>query len=160
HLLSRWLAVVTRAFNNLVDLFRIPPPVTSQVLRRIELLEQHIILPIKAAWIAILLRPANYSWIGEQATNLEVNPTSAYCVFWSYVAFSIGAGMLILFLRRIPPTLSEATVFASTLVDGIFLGVLTVVTGGYNSPLYYIFLALIVRTAVVVPRATSQLLLN
>src|SRR5262249_15690092 len=86
HLLSRWLAVVTRAFNNLVDLFRIPPPVTSQVLRRIELLEQHIILPIKAAWIAILLRPANYSWIGEQATNLEVNPTSAYCVFWSYVA--------------------------------------------------------------------------
>jgi signal transduction histidine kinase len=123
-------------------------------------MEQHIILPIKAAWIAILLRPANYSWIGEQATNLEVNPTSAYCLFWSYVAISIGAGILILFLRRIPPAVSEGTVFAITLVDGIFLGVLTVVTGGYSSPLYYIFLGLIIRTAVNVPRPTSQLLLN
>jgi signal transduction histidine kinase len=158
--MARWRAAVSREFNNLVDLFRIPPPLTSQVLRRIELFEQHIILPIRAAWIAILLRPATYAWIGEQATNLEVNPTSAYCVFWSYVAISFVAGGLILFLRRIPPAVSEGTVFASTLVDGIFLSVLTVVTGGYNSPLYYIFLGLIVRTAVVVPRPTSQLLLN
>jgi signal transduction histidine kinase len=158
--LHRLLSVIAREFNNLIDLFRIPPPVTSQVLRRIELMEQHIILPIKAAWIAILLRPANYSWIGEQATNLEVNPSSAYTLFWSYVAISICAGILILFLRRLPPRVSEGTVFAGTLVDGIFLGVLTVVTGGYNSPLYYIFLGLIVRTSVNVPRPTSQLLLN
>jgi signal transduction histidine kinase len=157
---ARWLGAIHREFNNLVDLFRIPPPLTSQVLRRIELMEQHIILPIKAAWIAILLRPSTYSWIGEQANYFEVNPTSAYSVFWCYVAISVVAGSLILFLRRIPPALSEATVFATTLVDGIFLGVLTVATGGYNSPLYYIFLGLIVRTAVVVPRATSQLLLN
>jgi signal transduction histidine kinase len=156
----RLLAAARREINNLVELFRIPPPLTSQVLRRIELMEQHIILPIKVAWIAILLRPSNYSWIGEQATNLEVNTTSAYCVFWTYVAITLAAGALILFLRRIPPALSEATVFATTLVDGIFLGVLTVVTGGYSSSLYYIFLGLIVRTAVVVPRPTSQLLLN
>jgi signal transduction histidine kinase len=159
-LLARWLGAIVRGFNSLVELFRIPPPNTSQVLRRIELMEQHIILPIRAAWIAILLRPATYAWIGEQATYLEVNPTSAYCVFWSYVAISVVAACLILFMRRIPPVVSEGTVFVSTLVDGIFLGVLTVVTGGYSSSLYYIFLALIVRTAVVVPRPTSQLLLN
>ena len=156
----RVLNALAREFNQLVELFRLPPPGTSQVLRRIELMEQHIILPIKAAWIAILLRPANYSWIGEQATNLEVNPASAYCLFWSYVAISLAAGILVLFLRRFPPRVSEGTVFAITLVDGIFLGVLTVVTGGYSSPLYYIFLGLIVRTAVNVPRPTSQLLLN
>jgi signal transduction histidine kinase len=158
--LQRVLAAIAREFNGLVELLRIPPPLTSQVLQRIEMMEQHIILPIKAAWIAILLRPPNYSWIGEQATNLEVNPSSAYLFFWTYVAISILAGALILFIRRIPPALSESTVFAITLVDGIFLGVLTVVTGGYNSPLYWIFLGLIVRTAVNVPRATSQLLLN
>jgi hypothetical protein len=123
-------------------------------------MEQHFILPIKAAWIAILLRPSNYSWIGEQATNLEINQTSAYCVFWTYVVISVLAGVLVLFLRRIPPAVAEGTVFAITLVDGIFLAVLTVVTGGYNSPLYWIFLFLIVRTAVNVPRPTSQLLLN
>jgi signal transduction histidine kinase len=154
------MAAIAREFNGFVELLRIPPPLTSQVLQRIELMEQHIILPIKAAWIAILLRPANYSWIGEQATTLEVDPASAYYFLWTYVAISVAAGALILFLRRIPPALSESTVFATTLVDGIFFGVLTVVTGGYNSPLYWIFLGLIVRTAVNVPRATSQLLLN
>jgi signal transduction histidine kinase len=158
--LQRAMAAIAREVNGLVELLRIPPPLTSQVLQRIELMEQHIILPIKAAWIAILLRPPNYSWIGEQATNLDVDPASAYYFFWTYVAISVLAGALILFLRRIPPALSESTVFATTLVDGIFFGVLTVVTGGYNSPLYWIFLGLIVRTAVNVPRATSQLLLN
>ena len=151
---------IAREFNGLVELLKISPPLTSQVLQRIEMMEQHIILPIKAAWIAILLRPSTYTWLGEQAATLEVGTTYAYSVFWTYVAISVLAGILILFVRRLPPAVSESTVFAMTLVDGIFLGVLTVVTGGYNSPLYWIFLGLIVRTAVNVPRATSQLLLN
>ncbi len=158
--LRRLFHAVSREFNSLVELLKISPPEISQILQRIEMMEQHIILPIKAAWIAILLRPSTYSWFGEQAANLEVDTTYAYCVFWTYVALSVATGMLILLLRRIPPAAAEGAVFASTLVDGIFLGVLTVVTGGYNSPLYWIFLGLIVRTAVNVPRATSQLLLN
>lgn len=158
--MQRLLGAISRELNSLIELLKISPPLTSQVLQRIEMMEQHIILPIKAAWIAILLRPSTYSWLGEQAATLEVDTTYAYCVFWAYVAISVVAGVLILFLRRLPPAVSEGTVFAITLVDGIFLGVLTVVTGGYNSPLYWIFLGLIVRTAVNVPRATSQLLLN
>jgi signal transduction histidine kinase len=154
-------AAIRREFNALVELLRIPPPVASQVLQRIVVMEQHIILPIKAAWIAILLRPSYFSaWVGEAAKVLDVSPRSAYTFFWVYVAANIIAGVLILFVRRIPPGLREGTVFVMTLVDGIFLGVLTVVTGGYNSPLYWLFLGLIVRTAVSVPRATSQLLLN
>jgi signal transduction histidine kinase len=90
--------------------------------------------------------------------KLTRHPPTAF--FWTYVVISILAGVLVLFLRRIPPAVAEGTVFAITLVDGIFLAVLTVVTGGYNSPLYWIFLFLIVRTAVNVPRPTSQLLLN
>jgi signal transduction histidine kinase len=124
-------------------------------------MEQHIILPIKAAWIAILLRPSYFSsWIGETAKDLDVSARAAYSFFGVYVATNLIAAGLILSVRRIAPGLRELTVFAMTLVDGIFLGVLTVVTGGYDSPLYWLFLGLIVRTAVSVPRATSQLLLN
>ena len=47
-------------------------------------------------------------------------------------------------------------VFAMILVDGIFLSALVALTGGYDSILYWLFLALIVRGAVSVPRATSQ----
>lgn len=160
HPVHRLLGSIARGGHNLVELLKISTPHTSQVLQRIETMEQHIILPIKAAWIAIILRPATYAWLGEQATILDVDTRYAYCFFWTYVALSLLAGVLILFLRRLPPAVGETTVFAMTLIDGIFLGVLTVVTGGYNSPLYWIFLGLIVRTAVNVPRATSQLLLN
>jgi signal transduction histidine kinase len=51
-------------------------------------------------------------------------------------------------------------VFALILMDGLFLSALTLVTGGYQSLLYWLFLGLIVRSAVSVPRATSQILLN
>ena len=153
--------VLRSELNRLIDLLKIPPPITSRVLQRIVVMEQHIILPIKAAWIAILLRPSYFSaWVGEAAKNLEVSPRSAYTFFWAYVGANLVAGILIVLVRRIPPSARELTVFLMTLIDGIFLGVLTVVTGGYNSPLYWLFLGLIVRTAVSVPRATSQLLLN
>jgi signal transduction histidine kinase len=155
------LSALRLEFNRLIDLLKIPPPITSQVLQRIIVMEQHIILPIKAAWIAILLRPSYFSaWVGEAAKVLDVSPRSAYTFFWVYVAANLVAGILIILVRRIPPSARELTVFLMTLIDGIFLGVLTVVTGGYNSPLYWLFLGLIVRTAVSVPRATSQLLLN
>ena len=42
--------------------------------------------------------------------------------------------------------------FAMSLVDGIFLSALVALTGGYDSILYWLFLALIVRGAVSVPR--------
>ena len=51
------------------------------MLQRIETMEQHIILPIKAAWIAILLRPATYAWLGEQATILEVDTSTRIAFF-------------------------------------------------------------------------------
>jgi signal transduction histidine kinase len=155
------LSALRSEFNRLIDLLKIPPPITSQVLQRIVVMEQHIILPIKAAWIAILLRPSYFgAWVGEAAKNLDVSPRSAYTFFWVYVGANLVAGILIVLVRRIPPSARELTVFLMTLIDGIFLGVLTLVTGGYNSPLYWLFLGLIVRTAVSVPRATSQLLLN
>jgi signal transduction histidine kinase len=47
-----------------------------------------------------------------------------------------------------------------SLIDGIFLSSLTMVSGGYDSILYWLFLALIVRSAVSVPRPTSQIVLN
>lgn len=159
--LASVLSALRSEFNRLIDLLKIPPPITSQVLQRIIVMEQHIILPIKAAWIAILLQPSYFgAWVGEAAKNLDVSPRSTYTFFWVYVGANLVAGILIVLVRRIPPSARELTVFLMTLIDGIFLGVLTVVTGGYNSPLYWLFLGLIVRTAVSVPRATSQLLLN
>jgi signal transduction histidine kinase len=63
-------------------------------------------------------------------------------------------------MRRLPLALMQWVVFAMILIDGLFLSALTLVTGGYQSFLFWIFLGLIVRVAVSVPRATSQIMLN
>ena len=82
---------------------------------------------------------------------------SAQYFLWVYISANLLMAGLLLRMSRLPPPLIEWAVFAISLVDGIFLGVLTVVTGGYNSILYWLFLALIVRGAVSVPRGLSQL---
>jgi signal transduction histidine kinase len=155
------VASLARFFEPLIQLLKIPPPDTAQILQRIEIMERRIILPIKIAGIAILLQSYYFSsWIGEVSKDLDVSDASSRAFFWVYVSLNVLYAISLLFLRRLPPAFSEWAVFAMSLVDGIFIGVLTLVTGGYNSTLYWFFLGLIVRSAVSVPRATSQLLLN
>ena len=61
------LTALRSELNRLIDLLNIPPPITSRVLQRIVVMEQHIILPIKAACIAILIcgRFTSAPWVGE-----------------------------------------------------------------------------------------------
>lgn len=148
-----------RFFEPLVELLKLPPPDTRQILQRIEVMERHIVLPIRLAGIAILLQYFK-PWIGQASSTLEVSIDATRYFVWAYAALGIAFTPILLWMRRLPSDLVERAVFAMSLVDGIFLGVLTLATSGYDSPLYWLFLGLIVRTAVSVPRATTQLLLN
>jgi signal transduction histidine kinase len=147
-----------RFFERLVELLKISPPDIGQLLNRIEVMELHIVLPVKLAAIAILWQW--FPWIKEASYTLEVPIEDTRYFFWAYLFLNVCFLFVLVKLRRLPVDLVEWSVFAMSLVDGIFLGVLTLVTGGYNSTLYWLFLGLMVRSAVSVPRATSQLLLN
>src|SRR5205814_10486353 len=67
---------------------------------------------------------------------------------------------LLWFMHRLPLAVIEWGVVTISLVDGIFVSLLALVTGGPDSFIYWLFLPLIVRGAVSVPRAASQLTLN
>jgi signal transduction histidine kinase len=157
----RWAAPFNRLITRLIELLSIPAPDNQQTLRRIQIMELNVALPIKAAGLAMLLRYFVFSsWIRETSGTLEVPLNAAHYFFWFYFAVSVAYAWLILVMRRFKLTTVEWAVFGMNLVDGIFLGVLTLVTGGYNSILYWLFLGLIARTAVSVPRAATQLVLN
>ena len=159
---AKWAAPLNRLIGRLVQLpLSIPVPDTQQTLRRIQIMELDIALPIKAAGIAMLLRYFIFSsWIRETTGTLEVSLNDARYFFWFYFGVSIAYSWLIVVMRRVRLATIEWAVSGMNLVDGIFLGVLTLVTGGYNSILYWLFLGLIARTAVSVPRAATQLVLN
>jgi signal transduction histidine kinase len=146
-----------------VELLKIPAPAAAQLVDRITTLERDIILPIKAAAIAMLLYSFYFkrAWIvNKELGALEIAVETTQYLLWIYIVINAVVAGLLLAMRRVPLPLVQWAVFAISLVDGIFLSALVALTGGYDSILYWLFLGLIVRGAVSVPRATSQILLN
>jgi signal transduction histidine kinase len=156
--LGKLLAEFGRRFHRWIELLKIQPPTTPEILRRIEIMERHIVLPIKLAGIVALVQ--SFAWIRDAYTTLDVPVQVVRCFLWLCIGINVVMACALFAMRRLSPTVVERSVFLASLADGIFLGLLTVVTGGYNSSLYWVFLGLMVRSAVSVPRATSQLVLN
>jgi len=144
-----------------VALLEIPTPEAEELLRRVTTMERYIILPVKAVAIVMLLLPAFNSWIKNaiEELNVDAHEWTRYFL-WYYVPINVVIAGILLALRRLPLGLVQWAVFISGLLDIILVSALTVFTAGYQSFSYWLFLALIVRSAVGVPRATSQLALH
>ena len=67
---------------------------------------------------------------------------------------------LLLRAEHLPLAVVQWTVVTSSLVDGLFIAGLASLSGGLDSILFWLFVALIVRNALSVPPGFSQLLLN
>ncbi len=94
---------------------------------------------------------------------LDIAIESTQDFLWSYIGLNILGAVLLLFMNRLPLALVEWTVFTIQPRGWDFFSrVLTLVTGGYDSILYWLFRCsgLIVRGSISVPRATAQLILN
>ena len=141
-----------------VELLKIPAPDAAHLVDRIATMERDLILPIKAAGIAMLLYSFYFklSWIGQRGLGtLEITVQAMQFFLWCYIAFNALVAGLLLAMRRVPLPLVQWAVFAMSLVDGIFLSALVVVTGGYDSILYWLFLGLIVRGTLTAPRTIN-----
>jgi signal transduction histidine kinase len=155
------MGACARLFHKGVALLEIPTPEAEQLLRRVTTMERYIILPLKAAGILMLLFGFFNNWIKDAIMELHVDADEWTRGFlWYYVPANVVIAWVLLALRRLPLGLVQWAVFVSGLLDIILLSALTVFTAGYQSFSYWLFLALIVRSAVGVPRATSQLALH
>ena len=159
--MPRVLSVLGAVYHRVASILKLPPPEASQLLQRIQLMERDIILPLKAAGIAMLLYSFYFTpWIGRVLSAMDIAVESTQYLFWVYVVLNVIWTGCLFRMRLIPLAILEWIVFVMCLVDGIFLSSLTLVTGGYDSALYWLFIGLIVRGAVSVPRGASQLMLN
>jgi len=97
----------------------------------------------------------------EQMYNREVAESVTRHFFIIYFVFNSGVAVLLWWgLRRGNLSAVQWAVFTASVVDALFIAALVMLTGGFSSLLYWMFLALIVRNAVVHPLATPQLVLN
>jgi len=147
--------------KRLFTLLEIPAPDPPHLLRRIEIMERNIVLPVKAVAIGFIFYSfVSTPWFGVTLSMLDVTVETVQYIFWFYVLASAALAALLLNMGRLPLAVVQWTVVTSSLVDGLFLTGMTIITGGLDSILFWLFVALIIRNAVSVPAGFSQLFLN
>ncbi len=145
----------------LFTLLEIPAPDPSRLLHRIEIMERNIALPVKAVAVgSIFYSFVSTPWFGLTLSTADVTVETVQDVFWFYVLASGALAALLLNLRRLPLAVVQWTVVTSSLVDGLFVAGMMLITGGLDSPLFWLFIVLIIRNAVSVPLGFAQLFLN
>ena len=103
----------------------------------------------------------NYSpWVGQISSALDVTVETVQLVFGFYIAASVALALPLFFAGRLPLAILQWTTVTSCLVDALFLVGMTVITGGLESILFWLFIGLILRNSVSVPPGFSQLVLN
>jgi hypothetical protein len=142
-------------------LFEIPAPDPQRLLRRIALMERDVMLPVKAVFIGMILYSfRSTEWTGLALSMSDLMVETVQLVFWFYILANVIFAAAVLRAEQLPLAVVQWTVVTSSLVDGLFIAGLASVSGGLDSILFWLFVALIVRNAVSVPPGFSQLFLN
>jgi len=153
---SRW-----QWLKRVPALLEIPAPDPPRLLRRIEIMERDIMLPLKVVFIAIIFHSFNYRpWMVQISSALDVTVETVQLIFGFYILASVLLAVPILNVRRLPLAIVQWTVVTSSLVDGLLVAAMTLITGGLDSILFWLFVGLIIRNAVNLPPGFSQLFLN
>jgi len=153
---SRW-----QWLNRVPALLTAPRPEPVEQAQRIVRLQRDIVMPAKLVAIAaVFYYIYSSTWLGEVADTYRVVFETMQGFFTAYIFFTLTVAVTFLVVRRFPPGVVQWVVFTAGLVDGLFLGGLTVITGGFESILYWIFPALILLNAICIPLATPQIVVN
>jgi signal transduction histidine kinase len=160
-----------QTIRSLPRLLTVPAPSLEQQVSRICYMERNIGLPVKAAAIGLVIYYLFFSnWFGDFGSSNETVPLDVPAqevaievirrYFLIYVVVSVGFASMLIRMRQLPQAWIPRLVFANAWFDALFLCALTVVTGGADSPLYWVFLGFIIRNTVSTPVTSRQVILN
>jgi signal transduction histidine kinase len=155
---QRWLRL---SFLRPPDWLAKVAPDAAQEAARIRAVERDLGLLVKASFLAILYYYLFLSLWFEDVVLLREGILEVVRLFYLiYLVLNILGGVLLATMDDLPFALTRETVLVLCMLDALFVGALTAVTGGFDSFLFWIFLALIVRNSFSLPQAGRQILLN
>jgi signal transduction histidine kinase len=155
--------------EGLPDLLKLQSPDAQQHAARIRYMERNIALPVKAAVAIVLCYYLFFSHWFESVTvrqgTMEALPREVALetirrFFLIYVVLNSGVASLLIAMDQLPLKWIQHVVFTISWIDGVFLSALTLITGGFDSVLYWGFLGLLIRNAVSNPDTIRQIILN
>jgi len=140
---------------------RVERPTAPGSLRSQLRLERDILLPAKAAVILMLYHSFEKTpWIGLVSYSLDVGVETTLSFFRVYFVITVAAAALLLLARYLHPTVVRGAVVLMCLLDALVLGGLTLLTGGLDSIVFWVFVVLVVRNALTEPLSPVQWILN
>jgi hypothetical protein len=142
-------------------LFVAPEPTPEHAFNRIRFMERDVFLTIKVLTLSLLayfLYTTDPFEEGDMIRGIELETVRGAFLFYCVVTLTAAAAFLS--MTWLPLIVLQWIVFVVNLTDGIFLAILVGLTGGLESAIYWVFLALIIRNAVSMPYQRRQLLLN
>lgn len=138
-----------------------PPPDETTFRQRVRFVERGVALPVKVVMLLVLTYFLFFAqWFVGLTPPRQDALDGLRNFFLIYLALNVGTGIMLWGMDEIAPRLLERTVYSMAILDGAVLAALTLVTGGFDSALYYVFPGLIIRNAAIIPHADVQIVVN
>ncbi len=137
-------------------------PHVRQIAFRLRLVERNFGIPVKAAALILVGYYLFFTrWSGTDfETDREVALAMVQYFFVLYGILNIGGGMMLTGMNQLPLRFSQLIVLVIAILDIFFVASMTLVTGGFDSPIYWIFVVLIIRNSISIPSAPVQITAN
>ena len=145
----------------LASLLRAPAVSPEQQADRIRFMERDVVLTIKVIVLTALAYLLLFSdWFEGVPTLGETDIETVRRAFRAYLAANVLLGAVVLAMDYLPVKWVQGAVFVLNIVDGAFVALLLVITGGLESTLYWVFLVLVIRNSVSLTGVRLQIAVN
>ena len=143
-----------------LQLFRSVAPDENEQRVRILFMERNTMLPVKAVYFILLVY---YLYFSSWPELDGVRWTLFQTIQWFFLLcliVNIVIGIMLIRMDEFSTGVLRELVFSICLFDAVLLAMMTELTGGFESFLFWLFLGIQVRNAVSMPIATSQIMAN
>lgn len=147
-------------FHWLKTLLKAPEIPPEQTADRIRFMERDVCLTIKVIVLGALGYIFLSDWFEGVSTVGELGIETVRGAFRAYLAANVVIGLMLLAMDYLPIRLVQWGVFVLNIVDGTFVALLVIITGGMESAIYWVFLVLVIRNAVSITRVRLQVTVN
>lgn len=153
-----------KSWSELSRMLVMPAIEPSRQIQRIVAVERDVVLPIKIVLIVFLFFAVfEADWFRELPHPMLMSDFVRVILAWYfilYTALALPGAWTLFTARKVPLKALRVSVVAMCVLDNILLACMTYLTDGFDSPLFWVFLALVVRNALSVPIMVPQLSLQ
>lgn len=151
-----------KPFAELPRMLVMPPLEPSRQIDRIMAVERDLVLPVKLVLITYLFFDVFYTeWFWDPIITREfIQISTLQTYFFAYAAVNLLGVRYLLSPRTTALNRLRQLIMGFAVLDVLMLAVLTFITNGFASSVFWMFLALVVRNALSAPTMVPQIILQ